>query len=197
MKLNSSKKKIESKACPIEEIKEVELTPEVPDKKLKVGASLPPDLKENLIHLLQEYAYIFAWAPTNMPDIDKFVAVHKLNVNPGKKLVKQKRRNFTSNRQAAIDEEIDKLLKADLICEIRYPEWLANIIIVKKNNGKWRIYIDYSDLNKVCPKDSYPLPSIDQLIDSTAGHHLLNFLDTLSSYHQIKMAEEDIPKTIF
>lgn len=118
-----------------------------------------------------------------MPRVDELVVVHKLNVDPRKKSVKQKRRNFAPNRQAAIDEEVDKLLKADLICEIKYPEWLANVVMVKKSNGKWRICIDYIDLNKACPKDSYPLPSIDQLIDFTAGHLLLSFLDAFFGYH--------------
>ena len=59
--------------------------------------------------------------------------------------------------------------------------------IVKKANGKWRMYVDFTDLNKACPKDSYPLPRIDQLVDSTAGHQLLSFMDAFSGYNQIKM----------
>ena len=78
-----------------------------------------------------------------------------------------------------------------------YLEWLANVVLVKKANGKWRMCVDFSDLNKACPKDSYPLPRIDQLVDSTAGHKLLTFMDTFSGYNQIKMAEEDQEKTAF
>ena len=78
-----------------------------------------------------------------------------------------------------------------------YPEWLANVILVKKENGKWRMCVDFTNLNKACPKDSFPLPRIDQLVDSTAEHKLLTFMDAFSGYNQIKMAKEDQDKTAF
>ena len=78
-----------------------------------------------------------------------------------------------------------------LIREVYYPDWLTNVILVKKANEKWRMCVDFTDLNKACPKDSFPLPRIDQLVDSTAGHKLLTFMDTFSRYNQIKMDEED------
>ena len=86
---------------------------------------------------------------------------------------------------------------AGFIREVYYPEWLTNIVLVKKANGKWRICVDFTDLNKACPKDSFPLPRIDQLVDSTAGHKLLTFMDAFSGYNQIKMAKEDQEKTAF
>ena len=78
-----------------------------------------------------------------------------------------------------------------------YPKWLANVVLVKKANGKWRMCVDFTDLNKACPKDNFPLPRIDQLVDSTTGHKLLTFMDAFSGYNQIKMAEEDQEKTAF
>ena len=78
-----------------------------------------------------------------------------------------------------------------------YPEWLANVVLVKKANEKWRMCVDFTDLNKACPKDSFPLSRIDQIVDSTAGHKLLTFMDAFSGYNQIKMAEEDQEKTAF
>ena len=86
---------------------------------------------------------------------------------------------------------MDKLLDAGFIREVFYPEWLANVVMVKKNNDKWRMCVDFIDLNKACPKDSFPLPRIDQLVDSTVGHKLLSFMDALSGYNQIMMDEED------
>ena len=83
------------------------------------------------------------------------------------------------------------------IREVYYPEWLANIVLVKKANGKWIMYVDFTDLNKACPKDSFPLPRIDQLVDSTAGHKILTFMDAFSGYIQIRMAEKDQEKTAF
>ena len=69
--------------------------------------------------------------------------------------------------------------------------------MVKKANGKWRMYVDFTNLNKVCPKDSYSLPRINQLVDSTAGHKLLNFMDAFSRYNQIRMDKADQEKTSF
>ena len=89
------------------------------------------------------------------------------------------------------------LLVANFIREVYYPDWLANVVLVKKANGKWRMCVDFMDLNKACPKDSFSLPRIDQLVDSTKGHKLLTFLDAFSGYNQIKMAEEDQEKTVF
>ena len=86
---------------------------------------------------------------------------------------------------------MEKLLEAGFIREVFYPEWLANVVMVKKNNDKWRMCVDFIDLNKACPKDSFPLPRIDQLVDSTVGHKLLNFMDALSGYNQIMMDKED------
>ena len=88
-------------------------------------------------------------------------------------------------------EEVTKLLMAGFIREVYYPDWLANAVLVKKANGKWRMCVDFMDLNKAYPKDSFPLPRIDQLVDSTVGHKLLTFMDTFLGYNQIKMAEEN------
>ena len=94
-------------------------------------------------------------------------------------------------------DEVNKLLVANFIRKVYYPEWLANVVMVKKANGKWRMCVDFTDLNNTCLKDSFPLPRIDQLVDSTAGHKLLTFMDAFSRYNQIQMAEEDQEKTAF
>ena len=86
---------------------------------------------------------------------------------------------------------------AKFIWEVYYPNWLANVVMVKKANGKWRMCVDFTDLNKACPKDSYPLPRIDQLVDSTVGHRLLSFMDAFSRYNQIRMDKVDQEKTSF
>ena len=83
------------------------------------------------------------------------------------------------------------------IQEVYYPEWLANVVLVKKANGNWRMCVDFTGLNKACPKDNFPLPRIDQLVDSTAGHKLLTFMDAFSRYNQIRMVTEDQEKTAF
>ena len=93
-------------------------------------------------------------------------------------------------------DEVNKLLAA-IIHEVYYSDWLVNIVLVKKANEKWRMCVDFTDLNKACPKDYFPLPRIDQLVDCTAGHKLLTFMDAFSGYKEVKMLEEDQEKTAF
>ena len=79
--------------------------------------------------------------------------------------------------------EVEKLLKAQFIREVYYPDWLANVFLMKKSNGKWRMCVDFTDLNKACPKESFPLLRIDALVDSTSKYELLSFMDAFSGYN--------------
>ena len=115
-----------------------------------------------------------------MPGIDPSVITHRLNVYSSSKPVRQKKRVFASERDNAIKEEVQKLTIAKFILEVYYSDWLANVVMVKKANGKWRMSVDFTDLNKAYPKDSYLLPHIDQLVDSTTSHKLLSFIDAFS-----------------
>ncbi|XP_073109497.1 uncharacterized protein [Elaeis guineensis] len=132
-----------------------------------------------------------------MPGIDSKVISHHLRMDPIYCLVKQKKQNFISECQKAIAEKVDRLLKVSFIRKVMYPDWLANIVLVKKANRKWCMCIDFIDLNKICSKDSYPLSRIDQLVDATSGHELLKFMNTLIDYNQIRMAPKDEEKIIF
>ena len=123
--------------------------------------------------------------------------VHKLNVSSAFPPVRQKKRVFAPERDRAIAKEVCKLQEASFIREVYYPNWLANVVIVKKASRKWRMCVDFTDLNKACPKDSYPLPRVDVLVDSTAKHQLLSFMDAFSGYNQIRMQEDDQKKTSF
>ena len=93
--------------------------------------------------------------------------------------------------------EVDNLLASGFIREVKYPEWLANVVVVPKKGGKWRVCVDYTDLNEACPKDSFPLPRIDQIMDVIAGHGILSFLDAFSRYHQIPIHPPDVDKIGF
>ncbi|KAL0283579.1 UNVERIFIED_CONTAM: Transposon Ty3-G Gag-Pol polyprotein [Sesamum angustifolium] len=117
--------------------------------------------------------------------------VHWLNVDPKVRSVKQKKRAFENERNKAIKEEVEKLLRIDYIRLIQYPEWLANVVLVPKSNGKWRMCIDFMDFYKACPKDLYSFPSIDALIDSTSGCELMSFLDAFQGYNPIRLAYDD------
>ncbi|KAK0587568.1 hypothetical protein LWI29_025014 [Acer saccharum] len=133
----------------------------------------------------------------DMPGIDTKVISHYLSIDLGFRPVVQKRRLFNPERSIAIKKEVEKLLSVGSIREVKYPEWVANVVLVKKRNNQWRMCVDFTDLNKACPKDSFPLPRIDQLVDATAGHELLSFMDAYSGYNQIRMNKADEEKTAF
>ncbi|KAK4383689.1 hypothetical protein Sango_2753800 [Sesamum angolense] len=105
--------------------------------------------------------------PQDLEGIDPNLITHNLNIDPSVKPVKQKERHFESEKDKIIQVEVDKLIAAGHIEEIQFHEWLSNVVIVPKPGGKWGTCIDFRDLNKACPKDFYPLPRIDQLVDST------------------------------
>ena len=153
--------------------------------------------RKDLIQFLRKSIDVFAQSHDDMSGIDLSVITHRLNVCPFFKPVRQNKRVFTPERDKTITEELQKLTTAQFIKEVYYPDWLANVVMMKKVNSKWRMCVDFTDLNKACPKDSYPLPRIDQLVDSTAGHQLLSFMDAFLGYNQIKMDEADQEKTSF
>jgi hypothetical protein len=150
-----------------------------------------------LVDFLRANADIFAWSPSDMSGIPREVAEHSLDILPHARAVQQRLRRFDEERRRAIGAELQKLLDAGFIKEVFHPTWLANPVLVKKKNGKWRMCIDYTSLNKACPKVPFPLLRIDQIVDSTAGCELLCFLDAYSGYHQIKMKESDQLATSF
>ena len=175
----------------VETLETVELVEGEATKTIRIGTTLSPEMKTRLIQFLKENLDLFAWTHEDMPSISPKVIQHKLNVDPERKLVQQRWWVFAPERNQAITDEVNKLLSVGFIREVYYPDWLANVVLVKKANGKWRMCMDFIDLNKAYPKDSSPLPRIDQLMDSTARHKLLTFMDAFSGYNQIKMAEED------
>ncbi|KAL6338164.1 hypothetical protein AAG906_012861 [Vitis piasezkii] len=161
---------------------------------------LPHDKRRNssMRNILRSNHDIFAWTHSDMKGIHPSIASHKLNVFSAARPVRQKIRRFhPTDRQKIIRNEMDKLLEAGFIREVSYPDWLANVVVVPKKEGKWRVCVDYTNLNNACPKDSFPLPRIDQIVDSTSGQGMLSFLDAFSGYHQIPMYPDDQEKTAF
>ncbi|XP_024036873.1 uncharacterized protein LOC112096894 [Citrus clementina] len=170
MQITSLDTRVENKTGrqePVEDLETVSMGPENPGKTIRIGSRLEGEQKQELVKCLQAHADVFAWTHEDMPGIDPEVACHRLAIKKG------------------------------FIREVNYPEWISNVVLVKKANGKWRLCVDFTDLNKACPKDSFPLPKIDQLVDSTAGHGLLSFMDAFSGYNQIPMYEPDEESTAF
>ena len=170
---------------------------EIQGKKFKQGGSLSDDTQRQIAGVIERHLDAFAWSAFDMPGIDPDFLCHRLAMDPQVRPMRQRRRKFNEERRQVIHEETRKLLTAGHIREIQYPEWLANVVLVKKSNGKWRMCVDFTDLNKACPKDSYPLPSIDALVDSASGCQLMSFLDAFSGYNQIRMHPMDECKIAF
>ncbi|GAU35136.1 hypothetical protein TSUD_394620 [Trifolium subterraneum] len=161
---------------------EFELVPlgEDPTKGIKIGADLPDLVKRQLKACLRENAELFAWSTAEMPGIDPEVACHQLTIDPRVSVVVQRRRKKSPEKEEAARKAVKYLLEANFIAEAQYITWLSNVVLVKKSNGKWRMCVDYTDLNRACPKDAYPLPNIDKLVDNSSGFKLLSFMDAYS-----------------
>ena len=140
---------------------------------------------------------VFAWDAYEAPGVDPDFICHHLNVSPAIKPKKQFPRRPSKEHADALREEVRKLKKVGAIKEVFYPKWLANTVVVKKKSEKWRVCVDFTDLNKACPKDLFPMLRIDRLVDSTIGHPRMSFLDAFQGYHQILLAAEDQEKTAF
>jgi hypothetical protein len=96
-----------------------------------------------------------------------------------------------------VKKEIEKMLEAGFIRPCRYAEWISSIVPVQKKDGRWRVYVDFRDLNRATPKDEYPMPVVEMLINAAACNKILSFMDGNAGYNQIFMAPEDIHKTAF
>ena len=187
---------VSTRLAPSKELEPVQLGDQ-PKHLVYIRSKLAEGIRSPLIRFLEQNMEVFAWKQEDMGKAYPAVITHKLNVNPSFKSVKKKRRSFAPKRQKAINEEIGKLLQAKAIREVEYPKWLANVVLVKKANSKWRLCIDFIDINRAYPKDSFPLPRIDLIVDVTASHELLSFMDAFSGYNQINMDPSDQEKTSF
>ena len=134
---------------------------------------------------------VFAWNAYEATGVDPSFICHHLNVNPFVTSKKKPPRRSSKEHSDDVKNEVTKLKQAGAIKEVFYPEWLANIVVVKKKSGKWQVCVDFTDLNKTCLKDSFPMPRIDQLVDTTVGHPRMSFLDAFQGYHQISLTLED------
>ena len=187
----------EQRTSIIEETEKVNLNNESEPREVRIGLSLNKHEREQFIELLRQYTDVFAWSYKDMPGIDRSIAEHRIPLNPNIKPVKQKLRRLRPEWALKIKEEVQKQLAAGFIVVSDYPDWVANVVPVPKKDGRVRMCVDFRDLNKASPKDDFPLPHIDLLVDNTAEYALLSFMDGYAGYNQVQMAEEDMSKTTF
>ncbi|KAI5407420.1 hypothetical protein KIW84_053614 [Lathyrus oleraceus] len=172
----------------LENLETINLGSEDCVREVKIGALLEESVKKGLIELLREYVDIFAWSYEDMPGLDTDIVQHFLPLKPECVPVKQKLRRTHPDMAVKIKEEVQKQIDAGFLVTSTYPQWVANIVPVPKKDGKVRMCVDYRDLNKASPKDDFPLPHIDMLVDNTAKFTVFSFMDGFSGYNQIKMA---------
>ncbi|XP_075109051.1 uncharacterized protein LOC142180854 [Nicotiana tabacum] len=181
----------------VDALKEVNLGTAEDSRPTYVSALLTTDEENTYVELLKEYRYVFAWSYKEMPGLDPKVAVHHLAVKKGARPVKQAQRSFRPELIPSIEAEVNKLIEAGFIREVKYPSWISSIVPVKKKNGQIRVCVDFKDLNNACPKDEFPLPIPELMIDSTTGYEAMSFMDGSSGYNQIRMAPKDEELTAF
>ncbi|XP_073129045.1 uncharacterized protein [Henckelia pumila] len=142
----------------IKNLKHIEIIPNDPKKTLKIGTELPLELEEKLKIFLVHNLDVFSWGDEPFPGIPHEHALHYLHVDPRIRLAKQNKRAFGPEKNQHLAAEVEKLLVEKYIRPVSYQDWLANVVLVPKPGGKWSLCRDFTDLNKACPKDPFPLP---------------------------------------
>ena len=138
------------------------------EKFFQVESQLPPQERQKLIEFLRKNVDVFTWSAYKAPGVDPSFICHYLNVNPSVTPKKQPLRRSSKKHSDAVKDKVTRLKQAGAIKEVFYPEWLANTVVVKKKSGKWRVYVDFTNLNKACPKDPFPMPQTSWLTQSQA-----------------------------
>jgi hypothetical protein len=162
-----------------------------------IGAHLNTEEEKELIQFLIKNKDVFAWSAKDLQGVDRDIIEHVLETDEKVAPKKQKLRNMSEEKVKAVEAEVQRLQDAKVIREVKYPVWLANTVPVKKKNGKWRMCVDFTDLNKSCKKDDFPLERVDKIVDDAANSEMLSLLDMFSGYHQIRVRKEDEEKTSF
>jgi hypothetical protein len=164
---------------------------------IHLAQSLSPEKKKEFTTFFREKKINFTWTYSDMPGLDLDLVMHHLSIAPGGKLVKQKLRKIHPHVALLVKAELEKLLKARFIYVIDYVEWISTIVPVSKHDKSIRVCTDFRDLNLACPKDDFPLPNIDMIVDMTVGYEMYSLMDGFSGYNQIKISPEDEEKTTF
>jgi hypothetical protein len=185
------------KATSADQPKPMLLCEDIAEQKVLLGSQLSDEQEKTLLKFLFNNKDVFAWSANDLCGVNRDIIEHSFNVDPAIRPRRQKLRKMFEDKAEGARNEVKRLLSVGVIRDVTYPEWLANTVMVKKANGKWRMCIDFTDLNKACLKDEFPLPRIDSLVDATATSELMSLLDCYSGYRQIWMKKEYEPKTSF
>jgi hypothetical protein len=181
----------------VDELEEVDIGPGDKPQPIFISKKLDPSLREPMIAIMKEYSDCFAWDYTEMPRLDRSIIEHRLPLKKGFWPFQQWARQMRTEVLEEVKKEIEKMLEAGFIRLCRYAEWISSIVPVQKKDGRWWVCVDFRDLSRATPKDEYPMPIAETLINASAGNKILSFMDGNTSYNQIFMAPEDIHKIAF
>jgi hypothetical protein len=170
---------------------------DMPDRAVTIGAHLNPEEEDKLIQFLNKNKDVFAWSAKDLQGVDRDIIEHTLETDEKVMPKKQKLRKMSKEKVKAVEAEVQRLQDTKVIREVKYPVWLANTVPVKKKNGKWRMCVYFTDLNKACKTEDFPLERVDKIVDDAASSEMLSLLDMFSGYHQIRVHREDEEKTSF
>jgi hypothetical protein len=148
------------KATSADQPKPMLICQDVDEQKVLLGSQLSDEQERTLLRFLFNNKDVFAWSANDLCGVNRDVIEHSLNVDLAIRPRKQKLQKMSDDKAEEERNKVKRLLSAGVIREVTYLEWLANTVMVKKANGKWRMCIDFRDLNKACPKDEFPLPRI-------------------------------------
>ena len=162
-----------------------------------VSGHLGPEEFDKIMTILRRDKNYFAWDYPELSELSRKLVEHRLLIKKGFLPFQQAPRRMATNITLKIKEEIERLVRAGFIRPARYIEWLSNMVHVIKKNGKLRICIDFRNINMATPKDEYPMPVADLLVDDVSGYKVLSFMDGHAGYNQIFIAESDVHKTAF
>jgi hypothetical protein len=155
----------------------------MPDRKVTIEGNLSNKEEAELIETLAKNRDVFTWSASDLKGVGIDIIQHYLDINPKMKPRKQRQRKMSEDRILAAKAEVQRLLDANIIREVKCSEWQANVVLLRKENGKMRMCIDFTDLNKACKKDPFLLPRIDTFMDKVAGCKRFSLLDCFSGYH--------------
>jgi hypothetical protein len=161
------------KAASADQPKPMLLCEDIAEQKVLLGSQLSEEQEKNLLRFLFNNKDVFAWSANDLCGVNRDVIEHSINVDSSFRPRKQRLRKMSDDKAEGALNEVKRLLSARVIREVKYPEWLANTVMVKKANGKCRMCIDFTDLNKACPKDEFLLPRIDSQVDAATPEVLL------------------------
>jgi hypothetical protein len=154
-----------------------------PGRSLNINANLDEQQQQKIIQVLSKYQQAFSWEYSDMKGVDPQLCTHHIYVEKDAWPIRQPHRRLNPHLRDIVKEELQKLLDVDFIYPISDSRWVSPLVIIPKKNGKWHIYVDYRELNKATQKDHFPLPFIDQVLDTLTGRIFFSFLDGFSGYN--------------